>query len=153
MDSITEQYTLSDACIHRSTRGDSCLTLRRGVQESSTSTPLVENMVKKNRSDGTLGPHEGDDNNEEDIGRNEIGSESDDEELPVLPRNPVKRKLTNETKVCERRSQRGRTKSTSPQVKKPRTPQIDPTVIRQLYFARRPPNAVSTATPCSISDA
>lgn len=103
--------------------------------------------------DGTLGPHEGDDNNEEDIGRNEIGSESDDEELPVLPRIPVKRKLTNETKICERRSQRGRTKSTSPQVKKPRTPQIDPTVIRQLYFARRPPNAVSTATPCSISNA
>lgn len=84
--------------------------------------------------------------NEDDLGRNPIGTESDCEELPVLPKVPVKRKLLNETRACKKRTPRGRTKSTSPQIKKHKTPQIDAFVITQLEFSRRPLNSMSIAT-------
>ena len=87
--------------------------------------------------------HEGDESNDEEIDGNENG-ESDGEEPPVLPKAPVKRKLTNESRGAERSSQRGNTKSGNPQTKKQRTPQIDASVIRQLQFEKRPPNCVST---------
>lgn len=86
---------------------------------------------------------EGDESNGEDLGRNPAESESEAEELPVLPKIAVKRKESNQPKAAERRTQRGRTKSTSPQTKKQRTPQIDASVITQLQFSRRPPNCVS----------
>lgn len=95
---------------------------------------------------GDISSHECDESNEEEDGRNEFGTETDDEELPVHPKVPVKRKLMSEPKGCERRSQKGRTKSTSTQIKKPRTPQIDASVITQLEFGRRPQNSVSGAT-------
>jgi hypothetical protein len=69
--------------------------------------------------------------------------DTDAKELPVLPKVPVKRKLMSEPKASERRTQGGRSKSTSPQLKKQRCPQIDASVITQLYFARRPMNSVS----------
>ena len=79
----------------------------------------------------------------EDHGQNTGGSETEADELPVLPRVPVKRKIIQETRGSERRTQRGRTKSGSPPTKKQRTPQIDASVITQLQFARRPDNSVS----------
>lgn len=79
-------------------------------------------------------------------GRKVIGTESDVEELPVLPKVPVKRRMINEPGTSQRRAQRGRPKSTSPQIKKHKTPLIDASVITQLYFGRRPTNAVSTCT-------
>ena len=87
---------------------------------------------------------EGEQSPEEEAEGNPIPSEFDVEELPVLPKVPVKRKLVNETGASQRRTQTRKTKSTSPQVKKPKTPQIDASVITQLYFARRPIQAVST---------
>ena len=101
---------------------------------------------------GDISPHEGDESDEEEDGRNEIGSESDDEELAVYPKVPVKRKLMSEPKDSEKRSQRGRPKSTTSQVKKPRTPQIDASVIMQLEFGRRPVNSVSTAFVIFLHD-
>lgn len=82
----------------------------------------------------------------EDTGRHPIPAESDGEELPVLPKVPVKRKVMNEPRICERRTQRGRATSGSPQTKKQRTPQIDASVITQLVFGRRPQNCVSVPT-------
>ena len=86
---------------------------------------------------------EGDESNGEDTGRNPNATYSDTEEMHVLPKIPVKQKGMNQPRVTEIRSQRGRTKSTSPQNKKQRTPQIDASVITQLEFSRRPPNCVS----------
>ena len=73
-------------------------------------------------------------------------AESDGEEMPVLPKVPVKRKSLNEAKACERRTQRGRPKSASPQMEKQKTPTIDASVITQLEFGRRPQNCVSIST-------
>jgi hypothetical protein len=89
--------------------------------------------------------HEGDESNDEDLEGSPIGTETDGEELPVLPKVPVKRKLLNEAKGGERKIQRGRPKSGSPQLKKQKTPQIDASVITQLEFGRRPQNCVSIA--------
>ena len=89
---------------------------------------------------------EGDESSDEDGERHPNGTETDVEELPVLPKVPVKRKLMSEPKGGERRTQRGRTKSSSPQVKKQRTPQIDASVITKLEFDRRPANSVSIQT-------
>jgi hypothetical protein len=86
---------------------------------------------------------EDDESTDEDVERRPNGTDTDAEELPVLPKVPVKRKLLSEPKASERRTQRGRPKSTSPQLKKQRCPQIDASVITQLYFARRPLNSVS----------
>ena len=88
----------------------------------------------------------GDDSNEEDAGDNPGGSETDDEELIVLPKVPVKRKILNERRGSEKRTQRGTRKSASPPTKKQRTPQIDASVITQLEFGRRPENSVSMPT-------
>ena len=77
------------------------------------------------------------------MGHNQPGTESDGEELPVLPKVPVKRRLQNEARAGERRTQRGKTNRTSPSTKKHRTPQLDASVITQLEFGRRPPNSVS----------
>ena len=89
---------------------------------------------------------EGDESTDEDVERPSNGTETDVEELPVLPKVPVKRKLMSEPRGYERRTQRGRTKSSSPQLKKQRTPQIDASVITKLEFGRRPINSVSIRT-------
>jgi hypothetical protein len=86
---------------------------------------------------------EDDEMTDEDVQRRPNGTDTDGEELPVLPKVPVKRKLMSEPKGSERRTQRGRSKSTSPQLKKQRCPQIDASVITQLEFGRRPINSVS----------
>ena len=91
---------------------------------------------------------EGDDTNEDEIGNNATGSDSNGEDLPVLPKVPVKRRLLNEARAQERKTQRGKIKSTSPQIKKHKTPVLDPTVITQLVFGRRPANSVSTHALC-----
>ena len=89
---------------------------------------------------------EGDESSDEDAERRPNGTKTDVEELPVLPKVPIKRKLMSEPKGYERRTQIGRTKSSSPQVKKQRTPQIDASVITKLEFDRRPTNSVSIQT-------
>jgi hypothetical protein len=89
---------------------------------------------------------DGDESDELDPGPKPCGTESDGEELPVLPKVPVKRKLLNEQKASEKRTPSHKAKSTSPQMKKFRTPQIDASVITQLEFSRRPLNSVSIAT-------
>ena len=86
---------------------------------------------------------EGDESNDEDVEPHPNGRGSDTEELPVLPRVLVKRKVMGEPGGPERRTQRGGTKISSPQLKKQRTPQIDASVITQLEFSRRPVNSVS----------
>ena len=80
---------------------------------------------------------------DEDVERRPRGTDTDVEELPVLPKVPVKRKLMSDPKGSKRGTQRGRSKSTSPQLKKQRCPQIDASVITQLEFGRRPINSVS----------
>ena len=89
---------------------------------------------------------EGDESNDEDLKGSPHGSESDGEDIPVLPRVPVKRKLLNEGKGSERKTQRGQAKTASPQMKKQKTPQLDASVITQLQFGRRPENCVSIET-------
>lgn len=102
-------------------------------------------LHRKNSKEDTSG-EEGDESNEEDGERNPEATETDVDELPVLPKVPVKRKLMNDSRGSERRTQRGRTKSSSPQLKKQRTPQIDASVITKLEFGRRPQNSVSIPT-------
>lgn len=107
-----------------------------------------QKKVRDNRDDDMSMEHhlsmeEGDDSSEDEDSRNPIHTESDAEELVVLPKVPVKRKLLKETKPSERKTQRGRPKSRSPQMKKHKTPQIDASVITQLEFGRRPNNSVS----------
>lgn len=98
---------------------------------------------ERNKSNVDISQEEGDESNGEDSGRNAIQTDSDGEEPPVLPKVPVKRKVTNPPKVSERRTQRGSAKSTSPSTKRQRTPQIDASVIAQLEFGKRPQNCVS----------
>ena len=89
---------------------------------------------------------EGDSFDEDDIERDRTDAQSDGEELAVLPKVLVKRKLLSEPRPSDRRSQRGRAVSKIPQVKKHKTPQIDASVITQLEFSKRPQNSVSV--PC-----
>ena len=103
------------------------------------------NVVKK--ADVDLSLEECDESDGDDTGLNPNQTESAGEELPVLPRVPVKRKVVNQPRVRERRTQRGSAKSTSPQTKRQRTPQIDASVITQLQFGRRPENCVSIPSP------
>ena len=105
-----------------------------------------QNMHERKKNDVDVSLEEDDDSDGDDIGRVPIPAESDGEELPVLPKVPVKRKLQNEARVSERRTQRGKTKSGSPQTKKQRTPLIDASVITKLQFSRRPQNCVSLPT-------
>lgn len=101
---------------------------------------------ERSKGDDDISMEDGDESSEDEPGHNAIGTDSEGEELPVLPKVPVKRKLQNEPKASERKIQRGRPKSTSPQMKKQKTPQIDASVITQLEFDRRPLNSVSIAT-------
>ena len=103
---------------------------------------------KRSKSDDDFSMEEGDESDEEDPGRKPSRTETDVEELPVLPKVPVKQKLLNEPRSSEKRTPRGKAKNTSPQIKKHRTPQIDASVITQLEFGRRPLNFVSVATIC-----
>ena len=105
-----------------------------------------QNMHEGKNADLDVSLAEDDESNGEDNGRDPILPESEGEELPVLPKVPVKRKVQNEPRASERRTQRGRTKSGSPQIKKQRTPQIDASVITQLQFDKRPPNCVGLPT-------
>lgn len=104
-----------------------------------------ESPLKKSRAKSVddIILEEGDESNEDDIVRQPHGTDSDEEDLPVIPKVPVKRRLLTEARAQERRTQRGKTKSCSPQVKKHKTPQIDANVITQLDFSRRPTNSVS----------
>jgi hypothetical protein len=107
----------------------------------------TENHRKSGRKQGEQKNNqlEGDESNEEDLDGSPRGTDSDGEDIPVLPRVPVKRKLLNEGKGCDQKTQRGRAKSASPQTKKQKTPQLDASVITQLEFGRRPQNCVSIA--------
>jgi hypothetical protein len=71
---------------------------------------LEESKVMKKTSQ-----HEGDESDEEDLKGSPVGTKTDREELLVLPKVPVKRKLLNEAKGCDKRVQKGRAKSGSPQ--------------------------------------
>ena len=105
-----------------------------------------QNMHEGKKADLGVSLEEDDESNGEDTERDAIPPESDGEELPVLPKVPVKRKIQNEPRASERRTQRGRTQSGSPQTKKQRTPQIDASVITQLEFDKRPTNCVGLPT-------
>ena len=105
-----------------------------------------QNMHEGKNDDVDASLEEDDESDGDDIGRVPLPAESDGDELPVLPKVPVKRKLQNEARVSEKRTQRGKTKSGSPQTKKQRTPQIDASVITKLQFSRRPQNCVSLPT-------
>lgn len=93
--------------------------------------------------DDDINIQEDDEFDDDDLGRNPVEAQSEGEELPVLPKVPVKRKLLSEPKSSEKRSQRGRSTSKSPQLKKYKTPMIDASVITQLEFGKRPQNSVS----------
>ena len=97
----------------------------------------------RKEADVDIGLEEDDESNGEDTGRNPIQTESDGDDMPVLPKVPVKRKVTNPPRATERRTQRSTAKSRSPHTKRQRTPQIDASVITQLQFSRRPQNCVS----------
>lgn len=117
-------------------------TLKKSGGNGVVSHKAKEKDSTRQQGAGEISQNEGDESNEEDVEGNPIDAESDEEEMPVLPKVPVKRKSLNDTKGCERRTQRGRPKSASPQMKKQRTPQIDASVITQLDFDRRPQNCV-----------
>jgi hypothetical protein len=93
---------------------------------------------ERNIHDEDTSPEDGDESNEEDDKHDTNEIETDVEELPVLPKVPVKRKLMSEPKGHGKRPQKGRTKSSSPQNKKQRTPQIDASVITKLELAGDP---------------
>ena len=123
-------------------------TLQKGGSSTVPSYKETVKQTKRKQNEGSISPVEGDESNEEDGEGNPVDPETDGEDMPVLPKVPVKRKLLNESKGGERRTQRGRPKNTSPQMKKQKTPQIDASVITQLQFGRRPPNSVSNAPLC-----
>ena len=106
-------------------------------------TTEYQSKHERKKDDAELSLEEGDESDGSDTGLNPLQTESDAEEKPVLPRVPVKRKVVNQPRVRERRTQRGSAKSTSPQTKRQRTPQIDASVITKLEFGRRPENCVS----------
>lgn len=101
----------------------------------------MQNETAKGNEDINL--QETDEFDDGDIGPDALEVSSDAEELEVLPKVPVKRKLLSEPKPSDRKSQRGRSTSKSPQVKKYKTPTIDASVITQLEFSKRPLNSVS----------
>jgi hypothetical protein len=113
--------------------------------ENNSAGGMNETRKKYERKKGLddVSLHLGDETNDEDTEGHE-NAESDGEELPVLPRAPVKRKLMSEARGAEKSTQRGRSKSGTQQSKKQRTPQIDASVITQLTFGKRPLNCVSS---------
>ena len=122
-----------------------------GIGEETENNDAYRNsanpkMQDREEDDVDLGLPEDDDHNDEDLGPKLNATEPDDEELPVLPKIPVKRKMVVEPRGNERRTQRGRPKCASPKVKKQRTPQVDASVITQLEFGKRPQNCVSTSS-------
>ena len=114
--------------------------------ETNTVHGSNDSRKRTDRKKGDEKGNEGDQSNEEDSEGPEHGGESEGEEMPVLPKVPVKRKLMSEPRSAERSSQRGKTKSGNVQTKKPRTPVIDASVITQLEFGKRPQNCVSIAS-------
>lgn len=124
------------------------------IDKKSTSNNVHANNESRRKNgrkavDEDIRSRERDEPSEDETEGNELGVESDGEELPVLPKVPVKRKLTSEPRVAERNTQRGRAKSQNLQTKKTRTPQIDASVITQLEFGARPQNCVSIS-PLSL---
>lgn len=118
-----------------------------GEEGESTDAAEINESHRKNRrnvDDEDVSLQEGDDFASEDPGDNRGGSESEGEELPVLPKVLVKRKNLNERKGSEKKTPKGVTKSGSPPTKKQRTPQIDASVVTKLEFGKRPENSVST---------
>jgi hypothetical protein len=113
--------------------------------EENEAEPFSESHQEHGRSNlkEEASLEEDDETDNDYVERRPNGTDTDAEELPVLPKVPVKRKLMSEPKASERRTQRGRPKSTSPQLKKQKCPQIDASVITQLQFGRRPFNSVS----------
>jgi hypothetical protein len=118
-------------------------------QHDVHSKTMNDTKTDRLKSDVDITLEEGDESDGEDTGRDAIQTESDYEELPVVPKVPVKRKVAKEPKVSEGRTQRGSAKNTSPSTKRLRTPQIDASVITQLEFGRRPANCVSVP-PCKL---
>jgi len=118
-----------------------------GEEVESIDAAEINESHKKNQRNGDdddTSLEEGDESPSEGPGNNRGGSESEGEELPVLPKVPVKRKILNERKGSEKKTSKGATKSGSPPTKKQRTPQIDASVITKLEFGKRPENSVST---------
>ena len=121
-----------------------------GAEKNTVNDVIESNKESQKKNERSIGDddanmEEGDEPSDEDPVHHPIATELDLEELPVLPKVPVKRKLLNESRSAERRNARGSAKSTSPQIKKHKTPQIDASVITQLEFSRRPLNSVRIA--------
>ena len=94
-----------------------------GIGEKNDNNDAVCNIEyqpnhERKKADVNISLDEGDESNGEDTGHNPVQTESDGEEMPVLPKVPVKRKVTNQPRVCERRTQRGSAKSASPHTKR-----------------------------------
>ena len=118
-------------------------------KREENNTPSNKTSHKKSETEHveeTISFPEGDESNEDYLEGNPPKTDADGEELPVLPKVPVKRKSLNEAKTCERRTHRGRPKSASPQTEKQKTPTIDASVITQLTLGARPQNYVSNAS-------
>lgn len=119
----------------------------RAEEDSENNDEYCNNDTSKKQEQeedkADMGMPGDDDHNDEELGGKSEAFGLDDEELSVLPKAPVKRKLAIETKGFEKRTSRGRPKCASPKVKKQRTPQIDASVIIRLEFGSRPQNCVS----------
>jgi hypothetical protein len=102
----------------------------------------------RNDDDEDVSLQDGGEDPSEDIGDNPDGTESEGEEMPVLPKIPVKCKILNERKGSDKKTQRGSAKSANPPTKKQRTPQIDASVITKLEFGKRPEYSVSNPQQC-----
>ena len=120
--------------------------LQKSPENSTPCNKMSHKKSEREHVEERISFPEGDESNEDYLEGNQPETDSDGEEPPVLPKVPVKRELLNEAKACERRNQRGRPKSASPQMKKQKTPQIDASVITQLEFGARPQNCVSKET-------
>ena len=120
--------------------------LQKSPENSTPCNKTSHKKTEREHVEERISFPEGDESNEDYLEGSQPEADSDGEEPPVLPKVPVKRKLVNEARACERRNQRGRPKSASPQMKKQKTPNIDASVIVQLDFGARPENCVSKET-------
>jgi hypothetical protein len=107
--------------------------------EQKVEKPGILESTKQSEDSST---EEYDGTEEEDCGSH--GGGSDEEELPVLPKVPVKQKLMSEACGSALKNQKGSRNGASVSTKKQRTPLIDAAVITQLEFGPRPMNSVST---------